>query len=82
VEVEDKERPPTRDVEIKHVTSEALDAMRTRFYKVAELSESLNKEARDRLLKRWEREVAKFARALIGPSVTEWLNREDQVICF
>jgi hypothetical protein len=64
------------------VTNEALDAVRTRFYKVVELSESLNEEARDRLLKRWEQEVGKFARALIGPSVTEWLNREDQVICF
>jgi hypothetical protein len=40
------------------------------------VAESLNEEARDRLLKRWEQEVGKFARALIGPSVTEWLNRE------
>ncbi len=64
------------------MTKQALDAVRTRFYEAVELSESLNEEARDRLLKRWEQEVGKFARALIGPSVTEWLNREDQVICF
>jgi hypothetical protein len=64
------------------VTNEALDAMRTRFYKVIELLESLNKEARDHLLKRWEQEISKMARDLIGPSVTEWINREDQVISF
>jgi hypothetical protein len=56
--------------------------MRTRFYKVIELLESLNKEARDHLLKRWEQEISKMARDLIGPSVTEWINREDQVISF
>jgi len=57
------------------VINEALDAVRTHFYEVVELSESLNEEARDRLLKRWEQEISKFARALIGPSVTEWLRR-------
>ena len=36
--------------------------MRTRFYEVVELSESLNEEARDRLLKRWEQEIGKMAR--------------------
>jgi hypothetical protein len=64
------------------VINEALDAMRIRFYKVIELSESLNEEARDRLLKRWKQEIGKMARDLIGPSVTEWMNWEDQVICF
>jgi hypothetical protein len=33
VEVEEKERLPARDVEAKHVIDEALNAMRTRFYK-------------------------------------------------
>jgi hypothetical protein len=69
-------------VEAKHVTNEALKVVRTRFYEVVEASDSLDEEARERLLKRWEQEVSKFTRALIGPSVTEWLNREDQVICF
>ena len=82
VEVEDEERPPARDVEAKHVTNEALDLVRTRFYEVVELSESLNEEARDRLLKRWEQEVIKMARDLTGASVAEWMKREDQVICF
>ena len=68
-------RPPARDVKVKHVTNQALDG-------VVELLESLSEEARDHLLKRWEQELVKFARALIGPAVTEWLNREDQVICF
>ena len=52
VEVEGEERPLPRDVEAKHVTNEALDAVRTRFYKVVELTKDLDKEARDRLLKR------------------------------
>jgi hypothetical protein len=56
--------------------------MRTRFYELVELSDSLDEEARDRLLARWEREVAKFSSALIGLSVTEWMSREDQVIVF
>jgi hypothetical protein len=44
VKAEDEEQPPPRDVEVKHVTNEALDAVRTRFYKVVELSELLNEE--------------------------------------
>jgi hypothetical protein len=73
---------PARDVKAKLLTNEVLDAMRTRFYEVVELSDSLNEEARDRLLARWEREVIKFSNALTGPSVTEWMAREDQVIVF
>jgi uncharacterized protein YukE len=82
VEVEEEEQSPARDVEAKHVINEALDAVRTRFYEVVKVWESLSEEARDRLLKRWEQEVNKMARALISLSVTEWLNREDQVIYF
>ena len=52
VKVEDEEQLLARDVEAKHVTNEALNLVRTRFYKVMELSESLNEEARDRLFKR------------------------------
>jgi hypothetical protein len=82
VEVEDEERPPPRDVEGKHVTNEALNAVRTRFYKVVKLTKDLDEEARDRLLKRWEQEVVKMAHALTAASVTEWMNRGDQVIAF
>ena len=82
MEVEDEERPPPRDVEAKHVTNEALNAVRTRFYEVVELTKDLDKEARDRLLKRWEQEVVKMAYALTAASVTEWMNRGDQVIAF
>jgi truncated hemoglobin YjbI len=71
-----------RDVEVKLITNEALDAIRTRFYELVELSGSLDEEARDRLLARWERDVTKFSSALTGPSVTEWMSREDQVIVF
>jgi hypothetical protein len=82
VEVEDEERPPPRDVEAKHVTNEALNAVRTHFYEVVELTEDLDKEARDRLLKRWEQEVVKMAHALTAALVTEWMNWRDQVIAF
>ena len=64
------------------MTNEALKVVRTRFYEVVEASDSLDEEARERLLKRWEREVIKFARALTGPSVKEWMSREDHVIVF
>jgi hypothetical protein len=82
VEIEEKERLPARDIEAKHVIDEALNALRTRFYKVIELSDLQDEDTRDRLLERWKREVAKFARALTGLSMKEWMSREDQVIVF
>jgi hypothetical protein len=82
VKVKDEEWPPPRDVEAKHVTNKTLNAMRTRFYKIVELTKDLDKETRDRLLKRWEQEVIKMAHALTAASVTEWMNRGDQVIAF
>jgi hypothetical protein len=39
-------------VEAKLVTNEALENIRTRFYEVVELSDSLDADARDRLLVR------------------------------
>jgi hypothetical protein len=69
-------------VEAKLVTNEALENIRTRFYEVVELSDSLDAEARDRLLVRWQKELSVFTSAFIGSSVTEWMNREDQVIVF
>jgi hypothetical protein len=51
MEVKDnKEEPPTRDVEAKLVTNKALENIRTCFYKVIELSNSLDADAYDRLL--------------------------------
>jgi hypothetical protein len=47
---DDEEEPLTRDVEAKLVTNEALENIRTRFYKVIELFDSLDVDARDRLL--------------------------------
>jgi hypothetical protein len=41
----------SRDFKAKLVTSEALESVRTRFFKVVEVSDSLDKEARERLLK-------------------------------
>jgi hypothetical protein len=59
-----------------------LESVRTRFFEVVEVSESLDEEARERLLKRWEEELADYTSAFIGRSLTEWLEREDQVILF
>ena len=64
--------------DIDHV----LDSIRTRFFEVVELSDSLDDEARDRLLMRWEAELADYSSAFISRSLTEWLEREDQVILF
>jgi hypothetical protein len=47
-----------------------------------ELSDSLDEKARERLLRRWEAELADYTSAFIGGSLTEWLMREDQVILF
>jgi hypothetical protein len=72
----------SRDLEGELVTSEALESVRTCSFEVVELSDSLDKEARERLLKRWEAELADYTSAFIGRSLTEWLVREDQVILF
>ena len=82
VEVEEEVGTLARDLETKLVTSEALDSIRTRYFEVAEFSESLDIEARERLLRRWEEELADYSSAFIGRSFSEWLNRADEVILF
>ena len=82
VEVEEEVGTLARDLETKLVTSEALDSIRTRYFEVAEFSESLDIEARERLLRRWEEELADYSSAFIGRLLTEWLNRKDEVILF
>ena len=69
-------------MEAKLVTSEALESIRTRFFEVVEISDSLDKEARERLLRRWEAELADYTSAFISRSVTEWLQRSDEAILF
>jgi hypothetical protein len=80
--IKEKEKPLSRDLEAKLVTNKTLESIRTRFFKVVEVSDSLDKEARNRLLRRWEAELASFSSAFIGRSVTEWLQRDDEVILF
>jgi hypothetical protein len=82
VEVDDEVRAVSRDFEAKLVTSETLESIRTRFYEVVELSDSLDEEARERLLARWEAELADYTSAFIGRSLGEWLKRDDEVILF
>jgi hypothetical protein len=69
-------------LEAKLVTSETLESIRTRFYEVVELSNSLDKEARERLLARWEAELANHTSAFISRPLGEWLERGDEVILF
>jgi hypothetical protein len=59
-----------------------LESIRTRFYEVVELSDSLDEEAHERLLARWESELANYTSAFIGRSLSEWLERADEVILF
>jgi hypothetical protein len=82
VETDEEVRALSRDFEAKLVTSEALESVRTRFFEVVEVSDSLDEEARERLLRRWEEELADYTSAFIGRSLTEWLERNDQVILF
>jgi hypothetical protein len=82
VEVSEEEKATSREVEAKLVTSEALESIRTRFFEVVEISDSLDEEARERLLRRWEGELADYTSAFIGRSVTEWLERDDEAILF
>jgi hypothetical protein len=56
VEVNEEVTVLSRDLEARLVTSEALEAIRTRFFEAVEVSDSLNEESRDRLLRRWEAE--------------------------
>ena len=82
VNVKEEEKILSRDLEAKLVTNEALESVRTRFFEVVELSDSLDAEARMRLLRRWEAELADYTSAFIGRSLTEWLERDDEVILF
>ena len=82
IEVEDDISGLSRDMQSRLITSEALDQIRTRFFELAEFSDSLDLDEKNRLLSRWEAELADFSSAFIGRSLTEWLNRKDQVILF
>ena len=82
VEINNEVISLSRDLEAKLVTSEALESVRTRFFEVVEVSDSLDAEARERLLSRWEAELADYTSAFIGRSLEEWLARNDEVILF
>jgi hypothetical protein len=69
-------------LQVKLVTSKTLDLIRTRFFKVVEFSDSLDSDEKDRLLRRWEEELADFSSAFIGRSLEESINGKDEVILF
>ena len=82
VNVDDEIEGLARDFQTKLITSEALDQIRTRFFEVVEYGALLDEDTRDRLLKRWEAELADYTSAFIGRSFSEWINRDDEVILF
>jgi hypothetical protein len=82
IEVEDDVSGLLRDMQSRLFTSEALDSIRTRFFELAEFSDSLDLDEKNRLLSRWKAELADFSSVFIGRSLIEWLNRKDQVILF
>lgn len=56
--------------------SKVLDQVRTHFFELSEYSDSLDRVEKDRLLKRWEYELAAYPEAFIGHSLGEWLARK------
>ena len=72
----------SRDLQAKLVTSETLDQIRIRFFELSKYSNSLDLDEKNRLLKRWEDELADYSSAFIGRSIKEWIKREDEVILF
>jgi hypothetical protein len=48
--IKEEEKPLLCDLEAKLVTNKTLKSIRTRFFKVVEVSDSLDEEARDCLL--------------------------------
>jgi hypothetical protein len=82
LEADEDVRGLLRNFEAKLVINKALEQVWTRFFKVVEVSDSLDKEARKRLLYRWEAELADYTSAFIGRSLEEWLRRDDEVILF
>jgi hypothetical protein len=67
---------------VKLVTSETLDSIRARFFELNEFTDQLDSDKKERLLKRWEGELADYSSAFIGRSLSEWLNKDDEVILF
>jgi hypothetical protein len=50
IKISKEETVPSREVEAKLVTNEALESIRTHSFEVVEVSDSLDIEARERLL--------------------------------
>ena len=83
VEVNDESRVISRDLQAKLNTSKALDQIRSRYFELSEFVSQLESEdEKERLLERWEKELAQHSRALIGWSLDEWVKREEHVILF
>ena len=59
VEVEeDESRAGSRELQAKLQTSETLDQIRSRFFELSEIASHLDNEEKERLLARWESELA------------------------
>ena len=53
------------------VMSKTLDQIRTRFFEITEFGESLDPDEKERLLKRWEEELADFSNLLLISSANQ-----------
>ena len=82
IEVEEEQRTASRDIEAKLYTSETLDQIRSRFFKVSKIASQLDNEEKRRLLERWERELGQNTQALIGCFIEDWISRVEHVILF
>ena len=64
------------------VTSEALDQIWSRFLELSELTDQLDNEEKDRLLRRWEDDITQYSRALISSSLDKWVARTKGATLF
>ena len=62
------------NVKYKLKTSECLDSIRTRFYEVSKLGDTLEPNARDSLLERWSGRLEELLEELVGASLSDWLH--------
>lgn len=72
--VEPEAETESRAEDLKLTTNEILDNIRTRFFDVKEYADSLDPEARDRLLGKWEATMSDLAEYVIGGTVEEWVQ--------
>lgn len=64
-------------LQAKKATSDALYQVHNRYMDVVKYSKTLDEVERNKLLKRWEVELADFTRASVGSSLHDWMNKDQ-----